>query len=86
MLFIGSKKGRYLQVDKAVLYFATDISKRIAYHMPSEAVEVGRNCQDPWNRWNTIQSNECNQLVCWGLSLRCQTLFCPKVPSDIKQW
>lgn len=62
--------------------------KRIAYHTPKDAVEGGGNCQNPRNRWNTIQSNE--RLV-RSIRVLCKTVVkvsntvLSKVPADIKQ-
>lgn len=87
--FTGPKKGRYPQVDEAVLHFISEACAKglpiTRQAMQSKAGEIAKTLGIDETKFKATRG-WCDRFMRRaGLSLRHQTLFCPKLPTDIKQ-
>lgn len=87
--FTGPKKGRYPEVDEAVLHFVSEARAKglpiTRQAMQSKAGEIAKTLGIDETKFKATRG-WCDRFMRRaGLSLRHQTLFCPKLPTDIKQ-
>lgn len=86
--FTGPKKGRYPQVDEAVLHFVSETRAKglpvIRQAMQLKAGEIAKTLGIDETKFKATRG-WCDRFMHRaGLLLRCQTSFCPALPADIK--
>lgn len=87
--FTGPKKGRYPQVDEAVLCFVSEMRAKglpvTRQAMRLKAGEIAKSLGIDETKFKATRG-WCDRFMRRaGLSLRCQTSFCSKLSADIKQ-